>query len=151
MPGDRIVLQRNENYWGEKAEWGKVTLKAIKSGPSRVAALLAGDVDLIEQTPTADIERLKGDPNLTLSQGISNRVIYLHLDHDRDASPFVKGKDGGDITNPLKEKRVRQAISTAINRDAIVVVTIQTRAIGMGEEHIIDVEVIAAREGLVVE
>lgn len=133
VPGDRIVLERNENYWGDKAEWTKVTLKAIKSGPSRVAALLAGDVDLIEQTPTADIERLKNDPNLTLSQGISNRVIYLHLDHDRDDSPFVKDKDGDDIKNPLKDQRVRMAISQAINRDAIVSRVMEGIAIKAGQ------------------
>jgi peptide/nickel transport system substrate-binding protein len=133
VPGDRIVLERNENYWGDKPEWTKVTLKTIKSGPSRVAALLAGDVDLIEQTPTADIERLKGDPNLKLSQGISNRVIYLHLDHDRDNSPFVKAKDGSDIKNPLKDLRVRQAISEAINRDAIVSRVMEGVAIKAGQ------------------
>lgn len=133
VPGDRIVIERNESYWGDKPEWTKVTLKAIKSGPSRVAALLAGDVDLIEQTPTADIERLKKDPNVTLSQGISNRVIYLHLDHDRDNSPFVKAKDGGDIKNPLKDQRVRMAISQAINRDAIVSRVMEGVAIKAGQ------------------
>ncbi len=133
VPGDRIVLERNENYWGDKPEWTKVTLKPIKSGPSRVAALLAGDVDLIEQTPTPDIERLKKDPNLTLSQGISNRVIYLHLDHDRDNSPFVKAKDGSDIQNPLKDQRVRLAISQAINRDAIVSRVMEGIAIKAGQ------------------
>jgi peptide/nickel transport system substrate-binding protein len=133
LPGDRIVLKRNENYWGDKPEWTKVTLKAIKSGPSRVAALLAGDVDLIEQTPTPDIERLKKDPNLTLSQGISNRVIYLHLDHNRDVSPFVEAKDGGEIANPLKDQRVRMAISQAINRDAIVSRVMEGIAIKAGQ------------------
>ena len=133
VPGDRIVIERNEIYWGDKPEWTKVTLKTIKSNPSRVAALLAGDVDLIEQTPTADIEHLKKDPNLTLSQGISNRVIYLHLDHDRDNSPFVKGKDDGDIQNPLKDQRVRMAISQAINRDAIVSRVMEGIAIKAGQ------------------
>ena len=133
LPGDRIVLERNETYWGDKAEWTRVTMKAIKSGPSRVAALLAGDVDLIAQTPTVDIERLKKDPNLTLSQGISNRVIYLHLDHARKASPFVKGKDGSDIKNPLQDQRVRMAISQAINRDAIVTHVMEGIAIKAGQ------------------
>ena len=133
VPGDRIVLDRNENYWGDKPEWTRVTLKPIKSNPSRVAALLAGDVDLIEQTPTADIERLKNDPNLSLSQGISNRVIYLHLDHDRDNSPFVKARDGSDIQNPLKDQRVRMAISQAINRDAIVSRVMEGIAIKAGQ------------------
>jgi peptide/nickel transport system substrate-binding protein len=133
VPGDRIVLERNENYWGDKPEWTKVTLKAIKSGPSRVAALLAGDVDVIEQTPTADIEHLKSNAGVSLSQGISNRVIYLHLDHARDASPFVKSKDGADIKNPLKDQRVRTAISQAINRDAIVSRVMEGIAIPAGQ------------------
>ncbi|HSS63988.1 MAG TPA: ABC transporter substrate-binding protein, partial [Gammaproteobacteria bacterium] len=40
VPGDRIVFERNEAYWGSKPEWTRVTFKPIKSGPSRVAALL---------------------------------------------------------------------------------------------------------------
>ncbi|MDH3317602.1 MAG: ABC transporter substrate-binding protein [Gammaproteobacteria bacterium] len=120
VPGDRIVFDRNEAYWGGKPEWTQVTFKPIKSGPSRVAALLAGDVDIIEQTPTVDIERLKNDSKLSLSQGISNRVIYLHMDQFREDSPFAKAKDGGAIKNPLLDPRVRKAISKAIHRDAIV-------------------------------
>ncbi len=133
VPGDRIVLVRNENYWGPKPAWTKVTFKPLKSGPSRVAALLSGDVDFIEGVPTVDIERLKSEASLSLSQGISNRVIYLHLDHKRDDSPFVKGNDGSKIQNPLKDLRVRQAISMAINRDAIVERVMEGVAIKAGQ------------------
>ncbi len=133
VPGDRIVFERNEAYWGSKPEWTRVTFKPIKSGPSRVAALLAGDVDIIEQTPTVDIERLKKDPKLSLSQGISNRVIYLHMDQFRDNSPFVKSKDGGSIKNPLLDVRVRKAISKAIHRDAIVSRVMEDIAVKAGQ------------------
>ena len=119
-PGDRIELARNDDYWGPKSVWTKVTFKPIKAGPARVAALLAGDVDIIEDTPTADIERLKKEPKVQLSQEVSNRVIYFFVDHGRDITPFAKGKDGAEIKNPLKDKRVRLAMSKAINRDAIV-------------------------------
>jgi peptide/nickel transport system substrate-binding protein len=119
-PGDRIEFVRNETYWGEKPKWAKLAFKPISAGPARVAALLAGDVDLIEDTPTADIERLKKEPKIEISQGVSNRLIYLFVDHFRDATPFAKGKDGSEIKNPFKDKRVRQAISKAINRDAVV-------------------------------
>ena len=88
---------------------------------------------MIEQTPTVDIERLKNNADLSLSQGISNRVIYLHLDHDRDDSPFVKAKDGGPIENPLKDVRVRTAISKSINRDAIVSRVMEDIAIKAGQ------------------
>lgn len=133
VPGDKFVYVRNDDYWGDKPAWTEVTLKPIKSSPSRVAALLAGDVDMIAQVPTTDIERLKKDPKLSLSQGVSNRVIYLHLDHDRDKSPFVKAKGGGDIKNPLKDQRVRTAISKSINRDAIVNRVMEDVAIKAGQ------------------
>lgn len=120
VPGDRIEMVRNADYWGTKAAYDKLTFKPIKAGPARVAALLAGDVDVIEDVPTADIERLKKEPKVSLSQGVSNRVIYFHMDHFRDELPFIKAKDGSAIKNPLKDERVRLAISKAINRDAIV-------------------------------
>jgi peptide/nickel transport system substrate-binding protein len=133
VPGDRIVLERNDDYWGEIPVWDKVTFKPIDSNPSRVAALLAGDVDVIEGVPTTDIETLKGDENVDLFQGVSFRVIYLHLDHDRAESPFVNAKDGGAIDNPLRDQRVRTAISKAINRDAIVERVMENVAIKAGQ------------------
>jgi peptide/nickel transport system substrate-binding protein len=133
VPGDRLILERNENYWGEKPEWKRIVIKPIKSSPARVAALLAGDVDFIDNVPTTDITHLKSESGVELSQGISNRVIYLHLDHDRDDSPFVKSKNGGAIKNPLKDLRVRKAISKAIRRDAIVDRVMEGVAIKAGQ------------------
>jgi peptide/nickel transport system substrate-binding protein len=133
VPNDRIVIERNDDYWGKKPEWAKVLIKPIKSGPARIAALLAGDVDMIDDVPTTDIATLKTNDKLSLSQGVSNRVIYLHLDQDRDDSPFVKAKDGGKIKNPLKDLRVRQAISKAINREAIVERVMEGVAIPAGQ------------------
>lgn len=120
VKGDRFVFQRNDAYWGAKPVWTKVTVRPIKAGPARVAALLAGDVDIIEEVPTTDIAKLRTDARVALSEGLSNRVIYFHMDHWRDETPFVTAKDGSKIKNPLKDKRVRQALSMAINRDAIV-------------------------------
>ena len=133
VPGDRIVMKANPGYWGGKQKWENVTLKPIKSGPSRVAALLAGDVDVIEGVPTADITLLGKNAKLQLSKGISNRVIYLHIDHDRDDSPFVKAVGGGAIKSPLKDARVRKAISMAINRKAIVDRVMEGVAIPAGQ------------------
>jgi len=59
IPGDRIVYKRNENYWGDKPEWSDVIVKPLPNNSARVAALLAGDVDMIDFVPTADIENLK--------------------------------------------------------------------------------------------
>jgi peptide/nickel transport system substrate-binding protein len=110
-----------------------VVFRGIKSDPSRVAALLAGDVDLIDEVPATDMARLKKEPKVTIAQTVSNRIIYLHLDHFRDDSPFVQGKDGKPIKNPLRDARVRRAISMAIDRDAIVSRVMEGQAIKAGQ------------------
>src|SRR5687768_881040 len=133
-PGNRIVMQRNDQYWGEKSPWQRVTFRGIKSDPSRVAALLAGDVDLIDEVPATDMARLKKDPKVTISQTVSNRIIYLHLDHFRDDSPFVQAKDGGAIKNPLRDRRVRKAISMAIDREAIISRVMRSEERRVGKE-----------------
>ena len=133
VPGDRLVYSRNDDYWGEKPEWTKIIIKPIKAAPSRVAALLAGDVDFIDNVPTVDIARLKKEPKLNVMESISNRVIYLHIDHKRKNSPFVKAKGGGAIASPLQDQRVRKAISLAINRDAIVERVMEGIAIKAGQ------------------
>jgi peptide/nickel transport system substrate-binding protein len=121
VPGDRIVLARNDAYFGDKSHWAKVTLKLITNNSARVAALLAGDVQIIEQVPSSDVAKLKTNANVALARTVSNRIIYLHVDSFRDQSPFVTDKAGALLpNNPLKDKRVRQAISKAINRPAIV-------------------------------
>jgi peptide/nickel transport system substrate-binding protein len=118
--GDRVELVRNDAYWGDKAQWDKVQFKIIKNEAARVAALLSGDVDAIENVPTQDLARLKKDPKFNVTSKISHRVIYFNFDHLERSSPFVTGKDGKPLaTNPLRDVRVRRAISKAINRPAI--------------------------------
>lgn len=120
VPGDRLVVKRNEAYWGQKQPWERVTFRFVKSDPTRVAALLSGDVDVIENVPTADAARLAKDARVTVASALSNRVIYLHLDRYRAETPFAKAKDGSSIPNPFNNLKVRQALSMAINRPAIV-------------------------------
>jgi peptide/nickel transport system substrate-binding protein len=115
-PGDRIVLERNDDYWGEQPEWTRVTFRPITSDGPRVAALLAGDVDFIEKPPIQDLERIKSG-GFGVAEELSNRVIYLHFDHAQEPSPGITGTDD---KNPFKDIRVREAVSKAINREAIV-------------------------------
>ncbi len=134
VPGNRLVLERNDNYWGPKPDWAKVIMRPIPNNAARVAALLAGDVDFIENVPTADLQRLKANPAVRVVETVSNRVIYLHLDSNRDQSPFVFGNDGKPLAkNPLKDRRVRLAISKAINRPAIVERVMEGAAIPAGQ------------------
>ncbi len=132
--GDRIELARNDAYWGPKPVWDKVTFRLIISDPSRIAALLAGDVQFIEVVPTADYAKMKTNKDITLFTTVSNRMIHLHLDSNRDQSPFVTDKAGKPLEkNPLKDVRVRRAISKAINRPAIVERVMEGLAIPAGQ------------------
>jgi peptide/nickel transport system substrate-binding protein len=122
VAGDRVVLKRNDAYYGQKPAWENVRFKMIPSAPARVAALLAGDVQMIEGVPTADIAKLSKDSRVTISSAVSNRIIYLHMDSGREKnSPFVTTADGKPMeANPLRDPRVRRAISKMIDRDTIV-------------------------------
>lgn len=121
VPGNRLVLERNDEYWGKKPAWKRVTIRPITSAASRLAALLAGDVDFIEDVPSTDIKSLQANPKVTLAQAVSNRVIFLHMDTNRDQTPWAFDKSGKPLDkNPLKDLRVRKAMSKAINRQAIV-------------------------------
>tara|TARA_E500000331_G_scaffold357654_1_gene420218 strand:+ start:1655 stop:3244 length:1590 start_codon:yes stop_codon:yes gene_type:complete len=133
IKGEVLEMVRNDNYYGQKPYWQRVIIKPIKSAPSRLAALLAGDVDFIDQVPTIDIAKLKKNPKIQLSQGVSNRIIYLHMDQYRDTGQYIKGHDGSNIKNPFKDVRVRRAISKAINRDLIVARVMEGVAIKAGQ------------------
>ncbi len=119
-PGDRVTFVRNPNFWGEAPAWQNVTFRFLTSSPTRVAALLAGDVDVIADVPPSDVARLKANAQIEVVSTLSNRVIYFHLDTFRETSPFITAKDGSQIKNPLLDVRVRRALSMAINRPAIV-------------------------------
>ena len=133
VKGDKIVLEKNSDYFGKKPEYDTVEIKPIKSGPARVAALLSGDVDLIDGVPPVDVKKLKKNKKVQLSSGPSNRVIYLHIDQFREKSPHVRAIGGGEIKNPLMDVRVRKAISLAINRDAMVAKVMEGLAIPAGQ------------------
>jgi peptide/nickel transport system substrate-binding protein len=133
--GDRVVLARNDAYWGPKPAWAKVQQRMISNSAARVAALLASDVQLIENVPTTDAENLRANKNLRLGEVVSNRLIYLHMDTGREKnSPFIRTKDGKPMeANPLRDVRVRKAISMALNRDAIVDRVMEKMAVPAGQ------------------
>ena len=115
---DRVFLERFEQYWGKKPDWEHVEFRVLPNDGSRVAALLAGDVDLIEFVPLGDAARLKATPGIAVHSGNSARVMYLGVNLD----PKVTGPDG---KNPMLDPVVRQAISLAMNREGLVRSTLQ--------------------------
>lgn len=121
VPGDRLTLAANENYWGKKPAFENVTFRLISNAAARVAALRAGDVDLIDAVPPADKVNLEGVEGIALHSTASARLIYLGLDVARDESPFIVGKDGKPLNpNPLKDAKVRAAMSKMIDRQLLI-------------------------------
>jgi peptide/nickel transport system substrate-binding protein len=132
--GDRIELARNDAYWGPKPAWERVTFRIITSDPTRVASLLAGEVRAIENIPTSDLAKLRANKDLNVYRTVSVRLMYLHMDTARDKSPFVTDKAGKPLEkNPLKDLRVRRAISKAINRQALVERVMEGAAVPTGQ------------------
>jgi peptide/nickel transport system substrate-binding protein len=120
--GDRIALVRNEAYWGERPDWASVTYRMITNDAGRTAALLAGDVDFIDQVPTSDIERFRTDRRFRLAETTSLRVMYVTLDGTRPPPvPLLTAANGGPLdANPLADLRVRRALAMAIDRRLLV-------------------------------
>ena len=115
-PDQRLTMTINKEWWGKHG--GNVTeviYTPIKSDPTRVAALLSGDVDMLTDLPVQDVARLRQDPKLKIVDGHEVRTIFIALDEYSPELKFsdVKGK------NPFKDKRVREALSIAIDREAI--------------------------------
>lgn len=120
-PGTPQMLVRNDAYWGAKPDWATLKIAPIARDPSRVAALLAGDVDFINRVPVADVGKLKTDPKLKVFAGASAYVYMVYPEVGADQPPGVKDNAGNPLAqNPFRDARVRQAMSLAINRDALV-------------------------------
>ena len=119
--GDRVELARFEDYWDKRPAWDKVTFRMMSNDPARTAALIAGDIDVIENVPTSDILRLRANANLHIEQMVSWRTLFFHLDQYRTQPPLVTDLDGKPLAkNPFMDVRVRRAMSMSINRKALV-------------------------------
>ena len=118
--GDRVEYTRNDNYWGGRPAWDKVTLRIMPTDPVRTAALLSGELDVIEHVPPADREKLIKNNQLRIEQTVSWRTILLHLDQYRSQPPLMTDAAGKPLAkNPFMDVRVRRVMSMAINRAAI--------------------------------
>ena len=115
-PDTRTVLTRFAGYWAPlSTNVTEVVFTPIRNDATRVAALLSGEIDLMEPVPLQDIERVKASAARKVMQGPELRTIFLGMDQQRDELLYanVKGK------NPFKDRRVRQAFYQAIDIEAI--------------------------------
>ena len=117
-PDVKTVMKRNESYWGKGTyplEVSEIVYSVIKSSPTRVAALLSGEVDFVQDMPVQDIARIGGTQGLRVNIGPENRTIFLGMNLGPAELKFsdVKGK------NPFADLKVRQAMNMALDREAI--------------------------------
>lgn len=132
--GQTMEIARFDGYWGPKPAYDRALFRFIPNDAARAAALLAGEVELIDFVPPELLANLAANPAIRALSAPSDRVIYLAPDMFRDQSPFVRGRDGQALpSNPLKDPRVRQAISLAINREALVAQVMNGLAAPIGQ------------------
>lgn len=116
QPNVRTTFVRNGAYWGKiDGNVQEVVFTPIGNDATRVAALLSGEVDVMEPVPVQDIDRVNGSANARVLVGPELRTIFLGMDQSRNELLYsnIKGK------NPFKDKRVRQAFYQAIDIDGI--------------------------------
>jgi peptide/nickel transport system substrate-binding protein len=115
-PGQRIVLQRYDGYWGHKAFIDTLVFKPVRDDSTRFAALRAGDVDMVERTT---LEWAK-----QAVEGKLKGIGYAQAPH----AEFV-GIQFNVAAPPFDNKKLRQAVAHAINKKEIL----QGAYLGFGE------------------
>ncbi len=120
QPDVKTVLKKNPNWWGIKTglfdgNVDDVIFTPIGNDATRLAALISGEVDVINDPPPQDVPRLAQTPGIKVIEGTENRIVFIGMDQNRDELLYssVKGK------NPFKDKRVRQALYHAVDIEAI--------------------------------
>ncbi|EKE44649.1 extracellular solute-binding protein [Oceaniovalibus guishaninsula JLT2003] len=130
-PDVRTVLEVNEDYWGKDEyplEVTRIEYTPIQNAATRVAALLSGEVDFIQDVPVQDLGRVGQTAGLEVRSRPQNRSIFFGLQSGAEdiASDNIDGR------NPLASKEVRQAMNLAINRDAIRQVVMRDQSVPSG-------------------
>ncbi len=124
VKGDRLTMERNDDWWGGEVGVPRVIFREISNQPTRVAALLSGEIHIAAELPPRDVQRVDNgdDTKAVLLDGM--RTVGFRFDTIRDETPGVPG-----MANPLLDRRVRKAISHAIDADAIVKIVMDGKAL----------------------
>lgn len=104
-PGVKVVLARNAQYWGEGAKLQRVIYVPLIEAQARLAAIRTGEVDVTMDVPPDSLAALRRDPNVVVAEADSSAVWYVTLNTRHPV---------------LKDRRVRQALNYAVNKEAII-------------------------------
>ena len=104
VPNSRVVAERNDDYWGPKPRFRKITVRYIPDSATRTAALLAKEIDYAENVSLEDIDVIKrGGADVTHAN--TNRVVFISFNRT--------------APGPFQDKRVRQAVHYAVDKDGL--------------------------------
>ncbi|MFW2543688.1 ABC transporter substrate-binding protein [Primorskyibacter sp. 2E107] len=126
----QTVLTAHDGYWGAGTfplDYTDIIYTPIQNPSTRMAALLSGEVDFIQDVPVQDLQRVEADPALKIMSSPQNRVIFFGLN---TSDALVN--ETMDGPNPMADLRVREAMNMAINRDAIRQVVMRGQSIPAG-------------------
>jgi len=124
----RSVMTYFDGWWGEKPAVTEIVYLPITDSATRVAALLSGDVDVVQDVPVQDIERLSGSAGFKVETGPENRVIYFGYKFGEEPLRSSNVTDSNPFNSPL----VREAMELALDRDAIMEVVMRGNSIPTG-------------------
>ncbi len=122
-PEVKTVLKVNANHWAPAPQVTEIIYTPIKEAATRVAALLSGEVDFVQDVPVQDIERLSSTAGINVTTGPENRTIFFAYDMSSDSLISLPGD------NPFKKPQVREAMALALDRDAIKQVVMRGNAV----------------------
>jgi peptide/nickel transport system substrate-binding protein len=105
VPGDHITLKANPKWWGDKPDYGTVTFRVIPETASRVAALMAGEVDLVTGIPVTEFKRINASANAKAGTVPSTRSAFIKFN---------------TLKPPFDNKTFRQALNYAVDKQGIV-------------------------------
>lgn len=117
QPKVQTTLERYKGYWnkGIPSNVTEVLFQPIAQGSARIAALVGGEMDIVMPVPFQNVPQLENEPSVQVMRKPQARVLFISMNQRHDTLPHSSIRE----KNPLKDKRVRQAISLAIDTQAI--------------------------------
>jgi peptide/nickel transport system substrate-binding protein len=136
-PDVRTTLKAFPGWWGRRnADNGNIdsaSFLTIRSDATRLAALHSGEVDVVLDPPYQDVEPLRHDPDIAITQVADIATDYLTFDQASAGLPGVAPGPDGKPRNPFKDLRVRRAVYQAVNIDLVIQKVLKGLAIPTGD------------------
>ncbi len=110
VPNERLVVERNDDYWGEPAKLDKITFRFIPDETTRILALQNGEVDLVADAPRGVLDSIEGLSGIKIAESPVGQVFLA----------YVARRDLAGTDKPLADPLVRRAVASAIDRGGYV-------------------------------